>query len=193
MARRRPAASTTTPASPPDRRRKKRSRPTPRWLLRSREIDEIAKRRCLMLLTVLSGERPVTEVIEELGVSRGTYYQLEQKALEAMLGALMPGAAEQTSAAKPHRRIAELEQKVARLEAAKRRTERLLYLTRQLLKPGPVTTGVGRPSKRNPRKRSGKNGNVSSRRSTTKTTIKTAPIMEEVSTSILMPAGAAEP
>ena len=44
MARRRAAASTTTLASPPDRRRKKRSRPTPRWLQRSKEIDAVRLR-----------------------------------------------------------------------------------------------------------------------------------------------------
>jgi len=46
------------------------------------------------------------------------------------------------------RRIAELEAKVRQLEQDKRRTDRLLYLTRKVVKLGPLSTGArGRPSK----------------------------------------------
>jgi hypothetical protein len=69
-----------------------------------------------------------------------------------MLRALTPGAAEiQTPNAEGPalRRIAELEAKVKKLEQAKRRGERLLLLTRKLVKPGKMTTGArGRSSKR---------------------------------------------
>jgi hypothetical protein len=158
------------------------------------ELDAIAKRRCLMILSVLSGERPVSEVIEELGLSRGTYYQLETRALMAMMSALVPGAStESTTAASPQRRIAELEKKVTQLEAQKRRTDRLLYLTRQLVGRGPVTTDRGRPKKTTARKRSAKAGPNASRSSTKRTSTTSSPattITPEVSVSIPTPDGA---
>ncbi len=146
MNRKRPAPSPKTSAAA-DRRRKPRPRPTPRWLTGRPDLDDVARRRCLMLLSVLSGEKPVSEVIAELELSRGTYYKLETKALAAMLRALAPGAdgADSPEAATTTQRIAELEAKVARLEQEKRRGERLLYLARKLVPPGPVTTGAGRP------------------------------------------------
>ena len=58
--------------------------------MKSEEIDRIAQQRCLMVLSVLSGEKPVTDAIAEAGISRGTYYQLETRALSAMLRALGP-------------------------------------------------------------------------------------------------------
>jgi hypothetical protein len=143
MARRRDDGSrkTTTPAAmPPRRTRRQRARPIPRWLTGRKDLDEVAQRRCLMVLSALSGERPVTALIEELGISRGTYYQLETRAILAMLRALAPGAEAATSpdAVTPAARIAELEAKVARLEQDKRRADRLLYLTRKVLPAGPV-------------------------------------------------------
>lgn len=141
----RPSAKKTSPKQ--RGRRRARPRPTPKWLLRPSDLDEMAKRRCLMVLSVLSGERPVTEVVEELRISRMTYYQLESRALRGMLAALLPGAQEQgPSSAAEH--IRQLEAKVARLEKEKRRADRLLLLTRQVVKPGALTTGVGRPRRR---------------------------------------------
>src|SRR5687767_2810297 len=75
-----------------DKRRKKRPRPTPKWLLKSQELNEIAQRRTLMLLSVLSGEKPVTDAITEAQISRPHYYQLEDRALKALLEAMEPGA-----------------------------------------------------------------------------------------------------
>lgn len=126
-------------------RRKNRSRSTPKWLLTAESLDAIAKARCLMVLRVLSGEQPVTEAIVEAKISRGTYYQLETRALNAMLSALNPlsspdGTPDLTS---PARRITELEAKVKRLEQDKRRAERLLFMTRKVIRPVPVTTGRG--------------------------------------------------
>ncbi|HUE27240.1 MAG TPA: hypothetical protein VMP89_10745 [Solirubrobacteraceae bacterium] len=125
--------------------RKRRARPTPRWLTKRPGLDEMAKRRCLLVLSVLSGERPVSDVIEEAEISRPMYYQLEERALQAMLVALTPGASE-PGATEPAKRIAELERKVEQLEADKRRSERLLLLTRKVLK-GPMKMAVGRPRK----------------------------------------------
>jgi hypothetical protein len=131
------------------RQRKHRARPTPRFLKREEsDLDEVARRRCLMILSVLSGERPVTDVVEEAKMSRQTYYQLESRAVRAMLSALLPGGGESTSqAGSQARRVEELEEKVKRLEQDKRRSDRLLYVTRQVVKPGPLTTGVGRQPK----------------------------------------------
>jgi hypothetical protein len=133
-------------ATPKPKTDRRRARTTPSWLLERKDLDEMARRRCMMVLTVLSGERAVTDVIEEAQISRGTYYQLEERALKAMLAALMPGG-EQAPSESPAARIAELEQKVAMLERHKRRSERLLLLTRKLMKPGPMKSAAGRPRK----------------------------------------------
>lgn len=110
----------------------------------------MAQRRCMLVLSVLSGEKPVTTAISELGISRPLYYQLETKALLAMLTALAPGANAMTSpeqATMTHR-ITELETKVQRLEQDKRRLERLLFLTRKVVPTGPMTIpGRGRKPK----------------------------------------------
>jgi hypothetical protein len=134
----------------PGGRRALRARPVPRWLTGHRDLDEMAQRRCLLVLSVLSGEKPVTSAISELGISRPLYYQLETKALLAMLTALAPGANAMTSPdqATTTQRMAELEDKVQRLEQDKRRLERLLFLTRKVVPPGPITIpGRGRKPK----------------------------------------------
>lgn len=129
-------------------RRRHRSRPVPKWVKERQELDEMARRRCLLILSVLSGEKPVTDAIAELKLSRGRYYQLEELALKGMLEALSPAPA--TGPGRPPDqglKIAQLEAKVAKLEQEKRRIERLLFLTRKLVKPGRVTMpGVGRSS-----------------------------------------------
>lgn len=137
-ARQKPAA--------PDSRSKRRKRPVPGWISKSKELDEMAKRRCLLVLSVLSGEKPVSEAIQEGQISRPLYYDLETRALRAMLQALTPQHAtvQGPAAITPGQRIAELEAKVARLQRDKRRAERLLLLTRHVVKAGPLTTGAGR-------------------------------------------------
>lgn len=118
-------------------RRKRRSRPRPRWLSSSEQIDPVAKARCLMVLSVLSGEKPVSEAIEQAGISRGRYYQLESRALGAMVKVLGPEQGEiRGRQPSPARRIAILEAKVKRLEQARRRALRLLHLTGQLSRAG---------------------------------------------------------
>lgn len=103
----------------------------------------------MLVLSVISGEKPVTTAIEEAGISRGFYYQLETKALNAMLLALAPGADGDPSpdATGLHARIKQLEEKLAKAEAAGRRSERLLFVQRKLTSGGPVKTHRGRPSK----------------------------------------------
>lgn len=129
--------------------RKRRSRPTPRWLTKTTDLDAVARNRVLLVLSVLSGEKPVTTAIEDAGISRGFYYQLETKALNAMLLALAPGSDGDASpdATGLHHRIKQLEEKLARAEADKRRAERLLFVQRKLTSAGPMKTQRGRPAK----------------------------------------------
>lgn len=130
-------------------RRKHRARPTPRWLLQRQELDEVAKRRCLMVLEVLSGAKPVTDVIAGGEMSRATYYKLEERALGAMLRALSPTAGadgtDGQALAEALARVAELEEKLEKAERDRRRSDKLLVMTRKLVKAGPLTTGSGRP------------------------------------------------
>lgn len=137
--------STSKGAAKPRQHRKHRGRPLPKWIKERQELDEMARRRCLLVLSVLSGEKPVTDAIAESGMSRNTYYQLEERALEAMLEALGPTPG---PGRKPDQgtRIAELEVRIARLEQEKRRAERLLLLTRKVVRRGRLTLpGLGRP------------------------------------------------
>jgi len=114
----------------------------PRWLQSSQELDAVARSRCLMVLSVLSGEKPVSDAIAEAKISRGTYYQLETRALNAMLAALNPlGSSSQTGSpdlSAAAARIEEMQARVERLEQEKRRTQRLLLLTRKSMR-SPVT------------------------------------------------------
>ncbi len=132
-------------------RRRRRPRPTPKWLRQAEDLDQIAKARCLLVLDVLSGQTPVTEAIQAGKLSRGTYYQLETRALQAMLAALTPGVVTESGAADrvaAARRIATLEGQVRRLEQGKRRAERLLGLTRKVIQPGRLTTAGPKPGRR---------------------------------------------
>lgn len=130
-------------------KRKRRNRPVPRWLSKKPDLDAVARNRVMLVLSVLSGEKPVTTAIEESGISRGFYYQLETKALNAMLLALAPGSDGDPSpdATGLHHRIKALEEKLARAEQAQRRAERLLFVQRKLTSSGPVKTQRGRPAK----------------------------------------------
>ena len=166
--KRKSAASSTSPTTP-TKRRALRPRPTPRWLTGREDLDQVARRRCLLVLSVLSGEKPVTAAISELGISRPLYYQLEAKALLGMLMALAPGATMATSPDElsPAHRLAELEDKVRRLEQDKRRLERLLFLARKVLPPGPVALPQRRGRKPKARTSAGAGSASSRTRSTT--------------------------
>jgi hypothetical protein len=154
--------------------RRHRARPTPKWLLKSEEIDQIAQQRCLMVLSVLSGETPVTDAIKTAGISRGTYYQLETRALSAMLRALGPLASAEGVETSPVRQIAVLEAKVKELERAGRRSQRLLLMTRRVIESR---------EKRISSTRSGKSPSPNSKPKT----------LSPRPASTLTPAGASEP
>jgi hypothetical protein len=142
MKRKRAAAATasTTTTTKSDRRRAARRRGVPRWLTGRKDLDQIAQRRTLLILSVLSGHTPVTAAITEHGISRPLYYQLETKGLVGMMRALIPGsnAAVSPDDATPMRQLVELEEKVARLEQENRRLERLLFFAKKVLPEGPV-------------------------------------------------------
>ena len=71
-------------------RHRRTSHNLPLWLMQPAEQQAIAQRRTLMILSVLSGQKSVQEVIEEERVSRTFYYQLEDRGLQGMLKALSP-------------------------------------------------------------------------------------------------------
>jgi hypothetical protein len=122
----------------------------------------MAKRRCLMILSVLSGRVPVTDAIREAKISRGTYYKLETRALQAMLAALTPGRNEAAPAKQGStRQLEKLTAKLSKAEADKRRLERLLSLSKRVLGPGPVKS----PKKRTRRRASARAGSSVSERS----------------------------
>ena len=62
----------------------------PKWLKRPSEQQQMARARCLMILSVLSGHRSVAQASEEAKISRPLYYQLETRALHGMMRALDP-------------------------------------------------------------------------------------------------------
>lgn len=145
--------ASSKPAQKPTRRtgpRAHRPRPTPRWLTKQTEADQVAQRRCLLMLSVLSGETPVTDAIAAAGLSRATYYKLEERALRAMMWALSPASGpdgtEESALAQARAKVEELEAKVKGLEKERRRADRMAMLVRKLVKAGPyVMPGRGRP------------------------------------------------
>ena len=140
MKKKRAARASTATTTKPDRRRAPRRRGIPRWLTGRKDLDQVAQRRTILILSVLSGHTPVTTAIAEHGISRPLYYQLETKALVGMMRALIPGSNGSTSPddATPMRQLVEMEQKVTRLEQENRRLERLLFFAKKVLPEGPV-------------------------------------------------------
>jgi hypothetical protein len=134
------------------RRRKDETRTPP--ILSRPDVDAMAKRRCLMLLAVLSGQQSVTQACADAQISAGTYYALETRALTAMLMALSPeSSTEDGSSTTTWRTVSKLEERVKKLEQDKRRLERLLALTKKVVKPGPLKTPRGSRSMTTPSKR----------------------------------------
>jgi len=93
--------------------------------------DQAVKRRLEVILRVRAGRLTATEGARELGVSRKTYYQWENRALAALGEALVDRAGgrppeevdEEKEALK--RRIAELEERLLVLEQTQRIREAL--------------------------------------------------------------------
>ena len=105
----------------------------------------------LMILSVLSGQKSVQEVIEEEKVSRTFYYQLEDRGLQGMLKALSPRIEGVTS---EHRELTQaraqlrsLREQVKALTQRKRSAERLLRLLIKSNQARVTTERRGRPRK----------------------------------------------
>jgi hypothetical protein len=102
----------------------------------SEKLDAIARSRCLTVLSVLSGETSVTQAIAQAKISRGTYYQMETRALKAMLAALNPLA---TTSQGPvpdlsTHRMEALMGRIRTLEQEHRRDQRLMLLMRKTIR-----------------------------------------------------------
>jgi hypothetical protein len=123
-------------------RRKRDEARLPSMLSRD-DVDAMAKRRCLMLLSVLSGQTTISRAIKDAEISSGTYYQLETRALTAMLEALAPAVTTENGQERS-RSFSSLQARVKHLEQEKRRLERLLAMTTKIVKPGPMKTAMGR-------------------------------------------------
>src|SRR5689334_25763 len=152
--RRRPRRKTKDESPTEPKRRRRRAIPRPvAWLMSRRDLDEMARRRCILVLSMLSGETTIAEAAEAGECSPLTVQKYEKQALEAMLAALTPKTGPDGLPTSSARRITDLETRIAQLERDKRRMERLLALTRQLVRPGPVATAAGRrPGSRSRRK-----------------------------------------
>jgi hypothetical protein len=133
-----------------DGRRKHRRRLVPKWLKDPARLDALAHSRCMMVLSVLSGETPVTEAIAQARISRGTYYQLETRALKAMLAALNPIATvgKRSTPDLSATRIQALMDQVRSLEQDKRRMKRLLLLARKARSPETLEERLARRRRR---------------------------------------------
>lgn len=132
-------------------------------LIEKSDKDDIAKRRTVMVLEVLSGRLPVSDAIEKNAISRGTYYELESRALMAMLDALTPGTTKPGPSLSQQKDLVAAEARVEKLEQDKRRLEKLLSLTKRVL-DGPMTTTSGRKRRRS--RKSSKRSSSSSSPST---------------------------
>lgn len=132
-------------------RHRRTSHNLPLWLMQPAEQQAIAQRRCLMILSVLAGQKSVQEVIEVEKVSRTFYYQLEDRGLQGMLKALSPRIEGVTS---EHRelvlareQIRMLTEQVKSLTQRKRSAERLLRLLIKSNSARVTTERRGRPRK----------------------------------------------
>lgn len=142
-------------ASAADEDRKRAAHPSrskvylPKWLLNPNEAQAIAHGRCLMILSVLSGQKTVKEAIEEQKICRTLYYKLESKALKGMVRALNPASSEAASdrreLKRAQARIRILTAQTKLLTQRKRSLERLLRL---VLKSNQVQLNTARPGRR---------------------------------------------
>lgn len=99
-----------------------------------------ARKTAAMILEALSGEIGTTEAAERLGISHSRYYQLEGRALTAMLAAMEP---------RPRGRVKTPEGEIKALEAQKRTLEKELRRHQSLLRAANRSLGLaGRARKK---------------------------------------------
>jgi hypothetical protein len=132
-------------------RHRRTSHHLPLWLMQPAEQQAIAQRRCLMILSVLAGQKSVQEVIGEERVSRALYYQLEDRGLQGMLKALSPRIEGLTSERQELTQLRAqnraLKEQVKILTQRKRSAERLLRLLIKSNSARVTTERRGRPRK----------------------------------------------
>ena len=104
-----------------------------------------AKQGAAVILEVFAGIRGAQEAGEALGISPNRYYQLEARALQAMVNALEP---------KPRGRQRRPEDEIAKLTVEKARLEREVGRLTSLVRASRRSLGIASPSK--PKKTSGK-------------------------------------
>jgi hypothetical protein len=132
-------------------RHRRTSHHLPLWLMQPAEQQAIAQKRTLMILSVLSGQKSVQEVIEEEQVSRTFYYQLEDRGLLGMLQALSPRVegvtSEHRELVQAREQVRHLTERVKSLTQRKRSAERLLRLLIKSNHARVRTMRRGRPRK----------------------------------------------
>lgn len=96
------------------------------------EVEEDLKegqKRAWMILQVLSGAKRLSEVTEEAGISMTRYYQLEEKAIQALVLSLSPQETKQKSCIQERLRRAEA--KIDKLEREKKQYSQLRRVARK--------------------------------------------------------------
>ena len=132
-------------------RHRRTSHNLPLWLMQPAEQQAIAQRRTLMILSVLAGQKSVQDVIEEEQISRAFYYQLEDRGLQGMMGALSPRVegvtSEHRELIQAREQVRQLSERVKSLTQRKRSAERLLRLLIKSNHARVRTMRRGRPRK----------------------------------------------
>ena len=108
----------------------------------------LARQRAALILQVRAGRLSASAAARQLGVSRKTYYQYEQRALQGMLQALQPGTPGRPRS-RPAPELSRLRQQVQHLEQellTTRQRAHLRLIVRELHPPQP-TLKRGRSSK----------------------------------------------
>lgn len=113
------------------------------------KIALLARRRAALILQVRSGRLSASAAARHLGVSRKTYYQYEQRALQGMLQALQPGVPGRPRS-QPAPELISLRHQLEQLEQellTTRQRAHLRLIVRELHQPQP-TLKKGRSSRR---------------------------------------------
>jgi transposase len=111
-----------------------------------------ARQRAALILQVQAGQITASEAARQLGMSRKTYYQWEQRALKGMMQGLQPGQPGRPST-QPSREVAQLRRKVQELE---QKLEKTGELARFLEKAGDLKNRQPTAKKKRSSKRSSK-------------------------------------
>lgn len=118
----------------------------------TRKSQDISRQRAEVILQVRSGRITATEAARMLGISRKTYYQWEQRALNGMLAGLENRSPGRPLTPKPDPETRRLKQQVAELENRLKVMKEVHELRGMLAEirpptpPQPVTPKPKRPS-----------------------------------------------